>query len=62
MSFQPGDRVSLVTSSLPMVVESITGDDVTCVRQDGRGKTHRETFKLATLKKFTPRGPITFQL
>jgi hypothetical protein len=58
MSFQPGDLVSLKTSSMPMTVERIEGEDVWCVRQDRKGDIQRERFNVVVLKKYERRTSI----
>ena len=45
-----------------MAVESMDGEDVWCVVKDRTGRTHREKFKAAVLKKLVRRRPITFRL
>jgi len=60
MDFKPGDRVSLINSGLPMAVEVVRGDDVMVVRHDPKGRTIRETYKAAVLRKFEPPKPIRF--
>lgn len=60
MDFKPGDRVSVKGFVMPLVVESIDGDDVTVLEYDIKKKKHvKKVYKAATLHPTPKRkGPI----
>jgi uncharacterized protein YodC (DUF2158 family) len=59
MIWQVGDRVTLMTSSIPMTVEKVNGDQVTCAWHNAKGKLERNTVAARALKKFERRRAIS---
>lgn len=57
MSFQTGDIVVLKSGGPEMTVDFIVDTDVTC-NWFSDNKLHNETFNEASLKKYTPPGPM----
>jgi len=57
MTFEPSNRVQLISGGDPMTVESINGDQVTCVVQTRHGPK-RKTFAAAVLKLYQPARAI----
>ena len=57
MIFKPGDKVKLVGSPIPMVIEEIEKDEAICVWMDGNS-VFRNSFKLVTLAKWPDQGPV----
>ncbi|WP_353176170.1 DUF2158 domain-containing protein [Salinisphaera sp. T5B8] len=55
-SFKAGDVVQLKSGGVPMTVEEVEGENISCVWFEGK-KSHRQTFVSATLKKFRPASP-----
>ena len=53
MDFAAGDRVQLKSGGTIMTVETIEGDNITCVWNHD-GQTHRDTYVAGTLEKYTP--------
>ena len=58
MNWTTGDRVALMTSAIPMTVEKVDGERVTCVWLNAKGKSERETFVAGALKKFEGRRAV----
>ena len=61
MAWQVGDRVTLMTSGIPMTVEKVNGDQTTCVWINPKGKSERDTFAAGALKKYEGRRPLQFR-
>lgn len=59
MDFKPGDVVALRGFSVPMTVESVSGDEVLVQEWDLRKKTWRSvTYKAGALQPAPRRRPI----
>lgn len=53
--FEAGDLVVLKSgSNKPKTVESVYGDDVSCVWDDEKGHQQKAVYKSATLNKYDP--------
>ncbi len=63
MNFKPGDRVSVIGYAIPLIVESVDGDDVVVQEYDHKKKKHvARTYKAATLHPTPKRKSIIFRL
>jgi uncharacterized protein YodC (DUF2158 family) len=58
MTFKLGDCVQQVGYAIPMVVETIEGNQITCSWRDGKGTMKRDTFPVTSLKPFQGRRAI----